>query len=89
MSRGRSGCSSKPSEFYEDLEFHLADSATYRTFCGLGYADPAPSKSTLHRNIKALSDQTLEAIHRMTVDYALREGIDTLTPLRFLFRLGA
>jgi IS5 family transposase len=61
---------------YEDLEFHLADSATYRTFCGLGFADQAPSKSTLHRNIKALSDQTLEAIHRMIVDYALREGID-------------
>jgi transposase, IS5 family len=61
---------------YEDLEFHLADSATYRTFCGIGFADQAPSKSTLQRNIKALSDQTLEAIHRMIVDYALREGID-------------
>ncbi len=61
---------------YEDLEFHLADSATYRTFCGLGFADQAPSKSTLHRNIKALSDQTLEAIHRLIVDYALREGVD-------------
>lgn len=61
---------------YEDLAFHLADSASYRVFCGLGFADEAPSRSTLHRNIKVLSEQTLETIHRMIVDYALLEGID-------------
>ncbi|WP_437572479.1 ISNCY family transposase [Sorangium sp. So ce542] len=61
---------------YEELEFHLADSVTYRAFCGFGMADRAPSKSTLQRNIKALSEQTLEAIHRMIVAYAIREGVD-------------
>lgn len=61
---------------YEELEFHLADSATYRAFCGLGIADAGPSKSTLHRNIKAISEQTLEEIHRMIVEYAKREGVD-------------
>ena len=61
---------------YEELEFHLADSATFRAFCGLGIADAGPSKSTLQRNIKAISEQTLEEIHRMIVGYAQREGID-------------
>ncbi|WP_063796744.1 ISNCY-like element ISChcr1 family transposase [Chondromyces crocatus] len=61
---------------YEELEFHLADSATYRAFCGLGIADTAPSKSTLQRNIKVISEQTLEAIHRMVVACAKREGVD-------------
>jgi IS5 family transposase len=61
---------------YEELEFHLADSVTYRAFCGFGIADEAPSKSTIQRNIKAISEQTLEAIHRMIVAYALHEGVD-------------
>lgn len=61
---------------YEELEFHLADSATFRAFCGLGIADAGPSRSTLHRNIKAISEQTLEEIHRLIVAYAKREGID-------------
>ena len=61
---------------YEELEFHLADSVTYRAFCGFGMADRAPSKTTLQRNIKAVSEQTLEAIHRMIVAYAIREGVD-------------
>jgi IS5 family transposase len=61
---------------YEELEFHLADSATFRAFCGLGIADGAPSKSTLQRNIKAISEETLKEIQRMTVAYSLRENID-------------
>lgn len=61
---------------YEELEFHLADSATYRGFCGFGIADGSPSRSALQRNLKMLSEQTLEEIHRMMVAYALREGVD-------------
>lgn len=61
---------------YEELVFHLADSAMFRAFCGLSIADAGPSKSTLHRNIKAISEQTLEEIHRTIVAYAKREGID-------------
>ncbi|EYF01319.1 Hypothetical protein CAP_8473 [Chondromyces apiculatus DSM 436] len=32
---------------YEELEFHLADSTTYRAFCRLGIVVAGPSKSTM------------------------------------------
>ena len=61
---------------YDELEFHLADSATFRAFCGLGIADGAPKKSTLQRNIKNLSEETIASSHRMVAVYALQQGID-------------
>lgn len=61
---------------YEELEFHLADSVTFRAFCGLGIADAGPSKSTLQRNIKAISEESLEQILRMIVDCGKRRGVD-------------
>jgi IS5 family transposase len=61
---------------YEELAFHLADSATYRNFCGFGIANEPPSKSALHRDIKALSAHTMEVINRMTTGYGIEEGID-------------
>ncbi len=61
---------------YETLSFHLADSASYRTFCRFGITSKAPSKSTLQRNIKALRAETLEEINRLLVDHARREGIE-------------
>jgi IS5 family transposase len=61
---------------YEELEFHLADSATFRAFCGLGITDSAPSQSTLQRNIKVLSEETIASSHRMVLAYGLHQGID-------------
>jgi IS5 family transposase len=61
---------------YEELEFHLADSVTFRAFCGLGIADSAPSQSTLQRNIKVLSEETMASSHQMLLAYALHQGID-------------
>lgn len=61
---------------YDELEFHLADSATFRAFCGLGIADEAPKKSTLQRNIKVLSENTIASCHRMVVGYGLQQGVD-------------
>lgn len=49
---------------YEELSFHLADSRTYRAFCGLGTMDEAPRRSTLQRNIKRITEPTWEAINR-------------------------
>src|SRR3989304_4706247 len=43
---------------YDELAFHLLDSATYRAFCGLGVFAPTPSRSTLHANIKTIRGQT-------------------------------
>jgi IS5 family transposase len=61
---------------YYELEFHLADSATYRAFCGFGIADDVPSRSTLQRNIKAISPETLASVLRTIVGHALDHDVD-------------
>jgi len=62
---------------YDDLEFHLKDSGTYRTFCGIGLMDEAPSRSTMQENVKKLRWRTLEKINRLVVERAKQEGIET------------
>lgn len=62
---------------YRALAFHLADSRTYRTFCRLGWNDPAPSKSALAAGIKALRAETLEQINRWLVLLAAAQGIES------------
>ena len=62
---------------YRQLAFHLADSRTYRTFCRLGPAERAPSKSTLAGAIKSLEPETFEQIHRWLLDAASARGIET------------
>ncbi len=52
---------------YAEVAFHLADSASYRTFCRLGALEPTPSKSALAANLRRLSPTTLEAVHRLVV----------------------
>jgi IS5 family transposase len=54
---------------YEDLAFHLADSRTYRKFCHIGIAHKGFKKSTLCKNIKAISPETWESINRLLVAY--------------------
>jgi IS5 family transposase len=61
---------------YERLEFHLADSVSYRTFCRFGLMDKTPDISTLKRNIKRLTPETMEAINRKLLQYALEHGIE-------------
>jgi len=54
---------------YEELAFHLADSRTYRAFCRIGIAHKAFKKSALCGNIKSISPETWEAIHRLVLGY--------------------
>lgn len=61
---------------YAELGFHLADSVTYRGFCGFGALDPTPSRSALAENIKKISPRTLEKINRRLVRYAVGRGIE-------------
>ncbi len=61
---------------YEELAFHLADSLTYRRFCGLIHPEEAPKKSALAASIKRISPPTWEAINRILLDYAKDQGID-------------
>jgi len=61
---------------YRLLEYHLADSRTYRWFCDFGIGDEIPSESTLNRDIKKVRPETLEAINRIVLGVADKEGIE-------------
>lgn len=61
---------------YAELGFHLADSVTYRAFCGFGPLDPTPSRSALAENIKKIRPKTLEKINRRLVRYAVGQGVE-------------
>ena len=61
---------------YEELAFHLLDSVCYRNFCRIGIADKGFGKSALCRNIRAISERTLEAINRILVAYGQDRGIE-------------
>ncbi len=61
---------------YEELAFHLEDSDSFRSFARLDMGQ-YPSKSILQQNIKALREETWEAIHREIIAYASREKIES------------
>jgi IS5 family transposase len=68
---------------YDQLAFHLVDSRCYRNFCKIGIADKGFGSSTLCDNIKALSDDTWQAIHRIVIDYAKEQKIEKGRKSRF------
>jgi len=61
---------------YRLLEYHLADSRTYRWFCDFGIADVIPSESTLQRDVKKVRPETLEEINRIFLGVAAEKGIE-------------
>ena len=61
---------------YRVLQYHLADSRTYRAFCGFGIGDDIPSHSTLQRDIKKIRPETLEMINRLIIESAVDAGIE-------------
>ena len=60
---------------YEELAFHLTDSRIFRAFARLERTQ-RPSSSTLQENIKALSEETWEAINRALVGNAAEAGTE-------------
>jgi IS5 family transposase len=60
---------------YEELAFHLEDSDAFRSFARLEMGQ-YPSKSILQENIKAITEETWEAIHRDILEHAAREKIE-------------
>lgn len=66
---------------YEELAFHLEDSSAFRTFSRLEMGQ-YPCKSILQENIKSLSEETWEAIHRQIIGYAEDEKIETGRKIR-------
>jgi len=61
---------------YTDLAFHLADSDSYRRFCGFVSAEEVPRKSSLADSIKRISARTWEEINRILLGYAKEKGIE-------------
>lgn len=61
---------------YEELAFHLEDSDAFRTFTRLEMGQ-YPSKSVLQENIKAIREETWEAIHNEILGYARKEKMET------------
>src|SRR5580765_7855152 len=57
---------------YQELAFHLEDSASFRTFARLPLSG-SPSKSVLHKTIGAISATSWEAINRAVAGSA-RQG---------------
>ena len=60
---------------YDELEFHLSDSTTFRAFARIEN-NQYPKKSALQSNIKAVSSETWKKINRALVDYSLKNEIE-------------
>lgn len=62
---------------YDELHFHLADSQTYRTFCGMSFAQKTPARSTLAAAIKKVQAETLESINGLLLLEAKERKIES------------
>jgi transposase, IS5 family len=60
---------------YEELAFHLEDSASFRAFARLPLAW-APKKSVLHKTISVIAAATWEAINRAVLASARQEKVE-------------
>jgi IS5 family transposase len=61
---------------YEELAFHLEDSASFRAFARLPLSW-SPKKSVLHKTISAITAQTWETINRTVVASAKGEKVES------------
>ena len=61
---------------YEELAFHLEDSASFRAFARLPLSW-TPKKSVLHRTISAIRAETWEAVNRVLLASARQEKVET------------
>ena len=61
---------------YEELAFHLEDSDAFRSFSRLEMGQ-YPCKSVLQENIKAIKEETWEAILHEITGYAMQEKMET------------
>ena len=66
---------------YEELAFHLDDSASFRGFSKMNMGQ-YPCKSILQENIKALREETWEAVNRELLGYAVEEKIESGRKIR-------
>lgn len=67
---------------FEQLEFHLANSAAYRAFFCLGLGQPGPKRSTPQENLARIRLQTLQQVHTLLVQYAGKTGAESAKRVR-------
>lgn len=60
---------------YDDLEYYLADSISFRSFVNLEMGQ-YPGKSALQANIKSLSEETWIAIHQFILTHANKAKLE-------------
>jgi IS5 family transposase len=60
---------------YRELEFHLQDSDSVRSFVGRGLGE-VPRYGVLQANVKLIRPPSWEAIHRLLIGVAQSEGIE-------------
>src|SRR4029078_2773735 len=66
---------------YEELAFHLEDSASFRAFVRLPLAW-SPKKSVLHQTISAIRPETWEAVNRALVASAKQDQLEDCAIVR-------
>lgn len=66
---------------YDELEYYLADSNSFRAFINLKMGQ-YPGKSSLQSNIKSLTEDTWIAIHQLLTSYARKEKLENGRKLR-------
>lgn len=66
---------------YEELAFHLEDSASFRAFARLPLA-LCPKKSVLQKTISAIRAETWEQVNRVMLKHARQDKIETGTTVR-------
>ena len=60
---------------YEQLAFHLSDSQSMRAFAKFNYSQK-PGKSSLQSNIKSISEEAWESIHKELVLYGIHKKVE-------------
>src|SRR5437764_1764141 len=73
---------------YEELAFHLEDSASFRAFARLPLAW-SPKKSVLHQTISAIRPETWEAINRVVLASAKQDKLESGATVRIDSRVTA
>jgi len=66
---------------YEELAFHLEDSASFRAFARLPLAW-SPKKSVLHQTISAIRSETWEAVNRVLLASAKQDKLESGATVR-------
>ena len=66
---------------YEELAFHLEDSASFRAFARLPLSW-SPRKSVLHKTISAIRAESWEDINRVLLASARQDGVETGSVMR-------